>query len=176
MGHLSKRNQPIDGISRSGKRTQKLNGSEQFYVSQGGAGGTASAQDIADFVASALGSSLSSITAPTGQTLTVAQVASGAQDIFINRSGPTAAFTDTTPTAAQIISSMKAALGQNLPIGYGWFMQITNASGFTETLAGGSGVVINGTATIATATSRGFFVTITGAATVTMTNVGSGGA
>jgi hypothetical protein len=67
-------------------------------------------------------------------TLTAAAIAGQ----VITRSGPTAAFTDTTDTAANIITAMPFLIGQST------VLQIINTTAFPETLAGGTGVSFTG--------------------------------
>ena len=74
----------------------------------------------------------------------------------------------TTRTAAQMIADAGLVIGQS------YEMAILNPGAGTITLLGGTGVTVNGTATIATATARWFVVTVTGAAAMTFQNAGSG--
>lgn len=98
--------------------------------------------------------------------LTAAQVA-GAPDVTLATSGATAL---TTPTAAQIIAQM----GPNWQVGASYRLRVINTNAGTLTLTGGTGVTINGTATLATATFRDYLVTLATATTITMQNVGAG--
>lgn len=77
----------------------------------------------------------------------------------------------TTRTAAQLIAGIP-----NAQIGMTYMLMIFNSNGGTLTLTGGTGVTITGTATIATNIVRFYQVSITGAATVTMQNMGAGNA
>lgn len=77
----------------------------------------------------------------------------------------------TTRTAAQLIANIP-----NAQIGMTYMLMIFNSNGGTLTLTGGTGVTITGTATIATNIVRFYNVSITGAATVTMQNMGAGNA
>lgn len=107
----------------------------------------------------------------TTQTLTVAMIAPpNAIEVYHTSTGG-ATPTLTTPTAAQIIASQP-----NWVQGQGYYLRMLNLNSGTATLAGGTGVTITGTATLATNTSRDFIVTYTSAIlqTVTFTNVGSG--
>jgi hypothetical protein len=61
-----------------------------------------------------------------------------------------------------------------VPIGFTYLLVIANTVAFIETLVGGTGVTITGTATLAASSTRNFSVQVTGAATVTMTSLGSG--
>lgn len=89
----------------------------------------------------------------------------GAAYCTLATSGATAM---TTRTAAQLIAAIP-----NAQIGESYILRVYNTNGGTLTLTGGTGVTITGTATIATAVSRDYNVSITGAATVTMQNIGS---
>lgn len=91
----------------------------------------------------------------------------------IYRTGPTANFTDTTATAALIAATMNdCAVGGD---GIGSFkFRYVNATAFVATLAGGTGVTINGTATIAANSWREFVYRQTGSSAATITNVGGG--
>lgn len=91
----------------------------------------------------------------------------------IYRTGPTANFTDTTATAALIAGTMvDCAVGGD---GLGSFsFRYVNATAFTATLAGGTGVTISGTATIAANSYRDFVHKQTGSSAATITNVGGG--
>ena len=80
-------------------------------------------------IAGALGTT--SVTATVGTTLSAAALTSG----IINRSGPTAAFTDTTDTAAAI---------QTLaPPGSSTYVDLRNLTAFPMTLTAGTGVTIS---------------------------------
>ncbi len=107
------------------------------------------------------------ITTTTGTTLTAAQVVGAA----IFRSGPTAVFTDTTDTATNIVAAIPGAT-----VNASWKLRYVNRDASTCTIAGGTGVTISGTATVAASTWRDFICTITNTATpaVTMTSAGSG--
>lgn len=110
--------------------------------------------------------------ATTATTATVSQMA-GANDCVLNMTGTLGAGANlTTPTATALISAL---FGPNSPvIGSSWKVRILNTSGgaFTWTLVGGTGVTVNGTATIAQNTWREFQVTVSSATTLTMQNIG----
>jgi len=74
----------------------------------------------------------------------------------------------TTRTAAQMIADAGLVVGQS------YELEIMNSSGGQMTLVGGTGVTVNGTATIAAAAVRWYSVLVTGAAAITMQNLGSG--
>jgi len=90
----------------------------------------------------------------------------GAADVTLASSGATAM---TTRTAAQIIANIP-----NAQTGMSYRLRVYNTNAGTLTLTGGTGVTITGTATIATNVWRDYYVTITGASTITMQNLGSG--
>lgn len=80
--------------------------------------------------------------------------------------------TQTTRTAAQMYAE-----DPNAFIGYSYTLRICNSGAGTLTLAGGTGVTVTGTATVATNTFRDFNVTYGGteaAPTMTITNIGLG--
>lgn len=100
------------------------------------------------------------ITTNGAGTLTAAALVGG----VITRSGSTAAYTDTTDTAALVI----AGLPSGTPVGTSWFVTIKNTVAFTETLAAGSGVTLSGQTIIPPNSVGVFLVTYATATTVTM--------
>lgn len=88
------------------------------------------------------------VTATVGTTLTASAISSG----LINRSGPTAAFTDTTDTAANL------AL-QNPP-GNTFYVDIKNTTAFPQTLQGGTGVTFSSSSIIPANSVSEFLVSI----------------
>jgi hypothetical protein len=97
-------------------------------------------------------------------TITAAGIASG----ITNRTGSTAAFTDTTDTAANIIAALP-----NANIGQSFLYVYYNNTPGVATLAGGTGVTVTGTI-VPQACWAEFLVTYTAAATVTMVAVAMG--
>ena len=110
---------------------------------------------------------------------------------FISRGGAqTAAFTDTTDTANNILTAFQAFLlsvytnpatkvsqtfKTRLLKPSSLVVRYINSTADIATIAPGTGVTINGTATVAAGGFRDFLVTLNPAAgTVTMTNIGSG--
>jgi hypothetical protein len=91
----------------------------------------------------------------------------GAQSVTCNYSN-VGANNLTTRTAAQLFADQGAIAGQTIEL------ELMNSSGGTMTLVGGTGVTVNGTATLATNTTRWFAVTFVSAAAVTIQNLGSG--
>jgi hypothetical protein len=113
-----------------------------------------------------------------------ASLIGGAGDCYINASGG-AAVAYTTDSAINIIAAIQIAVsnaykqglgsfaaGVNPPPGVpnlfnvAWTLTINNQNSGTLTLTGGTGVTINGLATIATVTARVYSVTITSPTTV----------
>lgn len=83
--------------------------------------------------------------------------------------------TQTTRTAAQLYADLLLAFGATaLPTTLTYDLQITNTGAGTLTLAGGTGVTVTGTATIAQNTTRQFVVQVTSPTTVVITSVGTG--
>lgn len=101
-------------------------------------------------------------------TLTAAEMQAG----NILRSGPTAAYTDTTDTATAILAQMP-----NAQIGVGYELTIVNTVAFACTLVGGTGVTLSGNTSLAASSSRKYVVTVTGITTpaVTITGISSAG-
>lgn len=104
-------------------------------------------------------------TATATATLTVAQVLAGHID-----GTPTAAATYTTPTAAALIAAIPGAV-----VGTSFYFSINNVTAATHviTLAGGTNVTIDGTATVAAATCRLFLLTVTSATAITIYGMGA---
>ncbi|MHB1933637.1 MAG: hypothetical protein ACYCR5_04545 [Leptospirillum sp.] len=111
------------------------------------------------------GKTVGSLTTVGNATLTAALLLGQ----IISRGGAqTAAFTDTTDTAADIIAAFGYLVGSVV-------VRIINTTADVQTIAGGTGVTISGTATLAAGTFRDFLMTMdVGANTVTLTNIGSG--
>lgn len=77
----------------------------------------------------------SNVSAATGTTITALQIAGGA----IARTGTSAAFSDTTDTAANILALILA----QIPVGYGLYCSYANNTNFPATLLAGSNVTIS---------------------------------
>lgn len=75
----------------------------------------------------------------------------------------------TTRTAVQLVADIP-----NAKVGDSYMLLITNTSGGTTTLVGGTGVTITGTATMATNTTRLFRVTLTSLTAVGFQSVSIG--
>lgn len=110
------------------------------------------------------------VTASSGTTLLAAQMV-GAPIASILRSGPTAAFTDTTDTASDLLSQFGTAA-----IGIGWELTISNTTPYTQTLVGGTGVTIVGSGTIGPSSSVLWGTSITDVSTpaVSLYRISSG--
>ena len=74
----------------------------------------------------------------------------------------------TTRTAAQMFADHLAVVGET------YILRILSGGSGTITLTAGTGVTINGTATIATTTWREFLVTFVSATAMTFQNIGGG--
>lgn len=128
--------------------------------------------DISSLVAAnnnqAVAASAEAITAITtvgAGTLTAAGIAGG----VIKRTGSTAAFTDTTATAALIIGA------QNQPtIGQSWEFTYYNNTVATATITGGTGVTVSGQTLVPANSWVTYLVTVTSATAVTMVAIGAG--
>lgn len=118
-------------------------------------------------------------TATGNTTLAAAKVTGGQYEVDLAMTGALAAgATATTDTAANIVAAIPSKL---IKPGYSYKLRVINESSgaFAWTIAGGTGVTVNGTATVAQNTWRDFVLTVTGvgsSAAVTLQNVGSGNA
>ncbi len=84
------------------------------------------------------------------------------------------ASTQATPTFTTRTATQLAANIPNLEIGESYVLRVVNANSGTATMAGGTGVTISGTATLATNTWREFLMTYTALNTFTMVSIGTG--
>lgn len=110
-------------------------------------------------------------TATASATATAAQMA-GANTCALNMTGTLAgAATLTTATAAAIIAQAGSP-----PVGASWIVRVGNSSSgnFAWTIAGGTGVTVNGTATVAQNTFRDFLATVGANSTLTLQSIGVG--
>lgn len=141
-----------------------LKGSEQVVVDNTGSVViTATTQQIAALGAS--GTPLSAgvaITTVGNGTLTAAALTSG----LITRTGPVAAFNDTTATAAQIVAAVPGAfVGQSFPV------LIKNGTAFNETLLAGANVTLPSTVIIGPNSVAQYIITLTSLTAVTISHV-----
>lgn len=95
-------------------------------------------------------------------TLTAAGIVGG----LITRSGSTAAYTDTTATAAQIV----AAIGVTRA-GATFRFTIKNTVAFAETLAGGTGITLSGLTVVPPLSVANFLVTVTSVSAVAIVGI-----
>jgi hypothetical protein len=95
----------------------------------------------------------------------------GATDCELASSGATAL---TTPTAAQIWAQIAGLPGQLNMQNLTFRVRVINSNAGALTLTGGTGVTINGTASVTNGTWREYVATVVGPYAVTLQNVGSG--
>lgn len=126
----------------------------------------ADAVDNASSGGGAGAASNTNITTVGAGTLTAAGMTGG----LITRSGPTAAYTDTTATAAQLWAAQAVAVA-----GETFYLDIKNTVGFNQTLAGGTGVTLSGQTIIPPNSVGRFLVTLTSSTVATMRGVGISG-
>jgi len=150
-----------------------LNGSETLYVlGQDGAGSPAATEQITTTGAIAAlaelanlpGAVNTAITTVGNGTLTAAGLVGG----IITRTGPVAAYTDTTATGTQIIDALIAYVedGNN-------FLYVRNTLPFIQTIAAGTDVTLTGDALVPANSVGVFLLTYTSETTVTMLRVGT---
>ncbi len=96
-------------------------------------------------------------------TLTAAGIVGG----VITRTGPVAAYTDTTATALQIIAAIPGSAD-----GEAWLLYIKNTVPFTSTLAAGTGVTLSGQGLIPANSVGVFLITRTSSTAVAMRGIG----
>lgn len=99
-----------------------------------------------------------------GQPIGTTLLASYLVGSLITRSGPTAAFTDTTDTAANI----NAQLGGRQGAPTQWAINIVNQTSFAMTIAAGTGVTLSGVTLIPANSTAIFMLTSVSATAVTM--------
>ena len=112
--------------------------------------------------------------ASTANTLTAASLVTNG--VILRTGSPGAGVTDTTDTAVNIISAMGGGVPAIVPLNgtYGEVFRLVNTTGQAITVAGGTGVTVSGTATVANNAWRDFIMSPTSASTLTMTNIGGG--
>lgn len=151
------------GITLSGETVIPANSTGIFLLTRTGAG----TYTMVGLAAIGLGGSSTgspvintNITTVGAGTLTAAALVGG----VITRSGSTAAFTDTTDTAANIIAALP-----NAQIGESWNLSLVNTTAFAETVSAGAGVTVSGIATpLPGNATADFLCTYTAAGAVTM--------
>lgn len=116
--------------------------------------------------------------ATSATTIAAAQLTGGAVGVVLAMTGALAAgAVATTDTAANIIAAIPVAQRYN---GATYRLRVINESSgaFAWTIAGGTGVTVNGTATVAQNAWRDFIVTLTNVATgsqaVALQSIGTG--
>jgi hypothetical protein len=110
------------------------------------------------------------LTTAGNQTLTTAQMTAG----YLLRDPNGGDVTDTTPTAAQIVAAIPNCQTNS---SFLWIVKNTADAAETITIAGGTGVTITGTATIAQNNTKIFLVVVTdptsGSEAVTIYSIGT---
>lgn len=114
-----------------------------------------------------LGAQYQPITTAGAGTLTAATLMGG----FIVRTGPTAAFTDTTDTAANILAALVPNVNAIAEYGQTFLVFYVNLSSFTATIAAGTNVTLAGTLTVPAGGVRVLLGSVTGASTLTLTSM-----
>lgn len=105
-----------------------------------------------------------SITTVGAGTLTAAALVGGQ----IARTGPVAAYTDTTDTAVAIVAALPG-----FTVNQTFLIRIKNATAFTQTLAAGAGVTLPATVIIPAFSFGWYFATVTSTTAVTLTHMGT---
>jgi hypothetical protein len=114
-----------------------------------------------------LGANWASVSNTAGATLTGANLMAG----FVIRTGPSAAFTDTTDTAANILAALTPEITNTPEYGQTFLLFYANLSAYQATIAAGSNVTLTGTPTVPAGAIRVFIGSVTGPATVTITTM-----
>lgn len=102
------------------------------------------------------------ITTTVGTTLPAAALLTG----LINRTGPTANYTDTTDTAAAIATAVGAS---NYPVSF--YVDIKNATAFTQTISAGTGVTFSSNNILAPNSVSEYLVVLASATAATFNHV-----
>lgn len=151
------------------KIVTSLTGSELVAVDTGGAQvAAATTQAIADLASlSSDNETITTVSTVGAGSLTAAAIVGG----IIVRAGAQSAtpFTDTTGTAAAIIS----ALPSGAPVGTTFNLQVKNTTDAAQTISGGSGVTISGVAVVQKQTVNRYLVKKTSATAVSITFLSS---
>jgi hypothetical protein len=109
---------------------------------------------------------VSLVTIVGAATFTAAQFVGG----YIIRSGSTAAYSDTTPTATAIIGAIP-----NCAVGTAFELTIRNTVAFIETILAGTGVTLSQTTAVAASQCRRYICMVTNVGTPAVTLYGLGG-
>lgn len=161
----------VNTPSQPGAITQStLSGSEIVSVNNGPVWTTVTTRQIADLGGQGQTTEIvnTSITTVGAGTLTAAGLVGG----LITRTGPVAAYTDTTDTSANIITAIGAFVS-----GATFVTTIKNATAFVQTLSAGTGVTLPLTNVLGPFQETNMFGTIGGTSaspTVTFTHMGTG--
>lgn len=102
------------------------------------------------------------ITTVGNGTLTAASLIGGQ----VLRTGPVAAFTDTTDTAVNIVAALPSFVANQT-----FIIRIKNATAFTQTIAAGAGVTLPVTVIIPAFSVGEYYATVTSATAVTLTHL-----
>ena len=106
------------------------------------------------------GEAVTSISGTAGTTLPATSLFTG----LVNRSGPTAAFTDTIDTANNILTGLSGGDNVNTPVlvpGSTFRVRVINTTSYTETLAAGAGITLaTGVFTLSADTFRDLLFTV----------------
>lgn len=143
-----------------------LSGNEIVAIATGGPQSAQTTTGAIAALASTFDNSfVSNITAAVGTTYTAAQMLSG----LIARTGPTAAFTDMSPTAALLAAAIN-------PVAYptSFYIDIQNFTNFTLTMTGGTGITVAANTVIPPNSVGEFLVTLSAATAGTMYRIFSG--
>lgn len=93
--------------------------------------------------------------------MTPAQALNGSNTYLTLTGAIGAGFNVTTPTASQLYQQYLAAYGVPPTVGSTFTFELSNQTGETATLVNGTGVTINGTATVLTTVNRTWLATFT---------------
>jgi hypothetical protein len=142
-----------------------LVGTERVLIDNGGAVVvTCTTDQIAALAASAAGVGIvnTPITTVGNGTLTAAGLVGG----LIVRTGPTAAFSDATDTAAAIIAALPSVV-----VGATFFIRIKNATAWPETITAGTGVTLPSTNIVPPFSYALYYGTVATSSTVSLTHL-----
>lgn len=139
----------VQGIAENGQPSGEQFATTTQAVANLGSGGGGADTPLAN----------TAITTVGAGTLTAAALAGG----VITRTGPVAAYTDTTATAALIVAAIPNAF-----VGQSWVLRIKNGTNFTQTLAAGSGVTFSGSVVVPPSSVAEYLVTLTSLSAVSM--------
>jgi hypothetical protein len=146
--------------------TNTLTGSELVSIDTGGAVLVATTTGaIAELATNFSNDSPTAVTTNVGTTFTTAQLLTG----LLNRTGPTANFTDVTPTAAQFATALNPP---SYPVSF--YVNIKNATAFTETITAGTGITFSSNTVIPPNTFASYLVVLASATAASFNHLDSG--